>query len=317
MKKIIIAAMIMSMGTILLFPVLAQEQVSKKVGITWYGDKSEMSLRVMKGYTERLKEKGAPIDNECKFNLPDEATTVELYNKFMKEKDAVIICRSVGAKFLKKFPPSIPAFFGAANDPVALGAMTDSSKPELFTGVTYAIPAIDQLKIFVRIFPKAKNIAFIFDPKHPSGPIELEQTRSACKELGLTLVEAPASTVPDMLKSVKEIVSTVDFLVIGNQANVMDNAEKLKLIIGKTPLLSYAERPIKSKAALCGMVADDIKLGRILADMVISVLIDGKKIGEVPVATDPAPRFVVNMSMVKELGVVIPEEIMAEAEKVE
>ena len=109
----------------------------------------------------------------------------------------------------------------------------------------------------------------------------------------------------------------VDIIIIGDQALIIHNASVVAEAAGKTPVVSYPEEPIKAKHALCGFVPSDEKLGRILADSLISVILEGKKVSEVPVKTDPEPRLVVNMQVMRKLGVTIPDDLMKNAEKIE
>lgn len=58
--------------------------------------------------------------------------------------------------------------------------------------------------------------------------------------------------------------------------------------------------------ALAGMSANDIsRLGRMLGESVIDVLIKGKAIRDVPVKTDPIPRIYVNIDTADRMGLQI------------
>ena len=69
--------------------------------------------------------------------------------------------------------------------------------------------------------------------------------------------------------------------------------------------------------ALCGVVADDVKLGGMLAESVVDVLVKGKAIKDVPVKTDPKPRLVINIATAKRLGLEISFEILETAKIIE
>jgi putative ABC transport system substrate-binding protein len=62
------------------------------------------------------------------------------------------------------------------------------------------------------------------------------------------------------------------------------------------------------------VAADDIKLGEFLAESVVDVVIRRKPISQVPVRMDLTPRISINQSMMKDLGLKFPEEIMKDAE---
>ncbi len=80
-------------------------------------------------------------------------------------------------------------------------------------------------------------------------------------------------------------------------------------------MFSFAEAPVRS-AAVAGMAADDLKLGVLLAESVVDVLITGKPISQVPVKMDPDPKICINESMMKGLGLKFPDAILKKAELV-
>jgi putative ABC transport system substrate-binding protein len=68
---------------------------------------------------------------------------------------------------------------------------------------------------------------------------------------------------------------------------------------------------------LGGFVAEDQKLGRMLAESLVDVVIKGKKIGAVPVKVDPKPMFYVNAKTAQKIGVEVPFQILQAATVVE
>ncbi len=57
-----------------------------------------------------------------------------------------------------------------------------------------------------------------------------------------------------------------------------------------------------------------MKLGEFLAESSVDVVIGGKPISQVPVKMDLDPRISINQSMMKNLGLKFPEDIMKDAE---
>jgi len=95
---------------------------------------------------------------------------------------------------------------------------------------------------------------------------------------------------------------------------VMDSVTSLLPItnVTKTPMFSYADKPVKS-GAVAGIAADDIKLGAMLAESVVDVMVRDKPIAQVPVKLDPQPKLTVNDGMMRSLGFNFPEAILKEA----
>ena len=75
---------------------------------------------------------------------------------------------------------------------------------------------------------------------------------------------------------------------------------------------SYSSKPVKAWA-LGGFVADDKKLGCMLAESVVAVLKNGKTIKEVAVKVDPEPKFYINAKTAEALKIDIPFTILETA----
>jgi putative tryptophan/tyrosine transport system substrate-binding protein len=303
-------------GLVLLSGMVRAE--TQKVGVMW-SENSGMAERVLEGFLEFIKDKAPDVDIEIKKNLPDLDTVAIVYEKFQKEKDAVVFLRSSGVKYLIKHPPTKPTFIGACTNPVSLGLLKSLDKPTgNITGVTYYIPIKSQLKVLKLIFPKLKRIGHLLEDGHPSSDIEKKETMDACSKFHFEYSNAKCANTDDLKIAVADLLEKKpDCIIIGNQNLLMDNASTIAEYLGDIPLISYAENPIISKAALLGLVPDDHKLGKMLANRLVLVLQSGRKTTELPIATDPNPRLTINMPLAKKLGLTIPSSLLSHAKKIE
>jgi putative ABC transport system substrate-binding protein len=108
----------------------------------------------------------------------------------------------------------------------------------------------------------------------------------------------------------------VSVIIIGTQAMVFDNTGKIIDAAGKTPVFAYSEKPIKN-GALGGYVADDEKLGRMIAEQVIEVLVKKKPMKDVPFRFDTEPVFYLNGKTYTRLGLEIPAGVLGAAKIVQ
>lgn len=291
-------------------PVAAE---GKKIGVLWF-EKSGMARRVLAGFMEEFKNKAPDVDIELKINLKDESAAAEVYNEFQGSKDAILFLRSSGATFMKQNPTKIPAFIGAANDPVILGVITDNNKPENnITGVSYYVKADKKMEIFKQVFPQIKSVGLIVEGKHPSAAVDEAETKAACEAMGIGFEIARVADKGEVLKTAKEMAEKVNLIILGNQTLVSDNSKDVASVIGSTPLVSYMEKPVESGDAVCALAADDEKLGKMLAESVFEVLVNGKKVEEVPVKFDPEPQFLLSEKAVAKWNVQVPENLKKSA----
>ncbi|MGC9325312.1 MAG: ABC transporter substrate-binding protein [Desulfomonilia bacterium] len=277
--------------------------------MTWY-TKSGMVDAVLQGFNEKIKALAPDLDIEYQGALPSEDEFGAVVQRFNTEKDGMLVLRSHGATWLKKHPPSIPAFIGACSNPQELGVVMNLNEPEgNITGVTYYLDHYTQIKVFQAMVPNMKKILLLVENGHPSSPLDQKGTRDACTKLGIAYQDVVCSSVDDLLAAVGQNTSIVNAFIIGNQVLIMDNTKQIVESAGKTPVLAYSSKPVKD-GALGGFVADNIKLGQMLAESVVDVLINGKSVREVPVKFDPEPQFYINGRTVVDLGIEVPANIL-------
>ncbi len=96
---------------------------------------------------------------------------------------------------------------------------------------------------------------------------------------------------------------------------MMDNTVSLVAVANssKTPLFSFAEGRAKL-GAVAELAADDEKLGAMLAESVVDVVVNKKPISKVPVKMDPDPKIIVNQSIMQLMGLKFPDAILQKAE---
>ncbi|MFH1768800.1 MAG: ABC transporter substrate binding protein [Candidatus Omnitrophota bacterium] len=286
-----------------------------KIGFGWVG-KASMPERVTKGFLKGIDDLGADIEIEYRRELMSMSDLGDIVSRWQMEKKAMVILRSNAAEWLAKNPPKIPTFIGACNHPGQLGVVNNLNAPEgNVTGVTYFISVEKQFDLFQRIIPQIKSVLLLLEKGHPSSDIDKEETKDVCSKRGISYNDRLCSSKDEAVEVVKFYRDDVSLIIIGSQALNLDNAENIVKAAGATPVVSYSSRPVKV-GALCGLVASDDKLGHMLAQSLVDVVIKGKIIKDVPVKFDPAPKVSINIETANRLGIKIPYDILKEAEVV-
>jgi putative ABC transport system substrate-binding protein len=287
-----------------------------EIGIAWAG-KSGMAKRVAKGFEEGVKELNLDVKIEFHEELDSVDELAAVVSRWEKEKQGMVLLRSNAAKWLAKNPPTIPTFIGGCNHPSQLGAVKNLQAPEgNITGVTYYLPVATQFEVFQEIIPDLKSVLLLLEKGHPSSLIDQEGTQAVCRKLGIRYNEKFSETREETIAAVKQYRGRVSAIIIGNQALIFDDAQNIVAAADETPVLSYSYKPVKV-GALGGFVADDTKLGYMLALSVADVLTKGKTIKTVPVKVDPDPKFYVNANTALRLQIEIPFHIIETATVIE
>ncbi len=94
--------------------------IAKNIGVMWVG-KSGMTRSVIEGFKEEISKIAPNINIEYQKELENMAIAEKVFNRFNKEKDAIVFLRSSGAKFLGKQKLAVPGFIGGCNHPAEFG----------------------------------------------------------------------------------------------------------------------------------------------------------------------------------------------------
>lgn len=284
--------------------VASAESEMIEVGVAWQGQAS-MPARVLVGIQKALSEGAPQIQLDIRSELKDESALAAVVTEFENSKDAMVILRSSGAVLLSQRQLKIPTFVGAINNPKELGVATSLKKPQAnVTGVTYYIPAQLKLETFQQVYPPMREHLLLVEKNHPSSSIDAKETAAVAPTLGLIGRSIYCRSLEEALMEVQEADRDV-VIILGSQALLIDNTAAIVEAAGNRPVFSYSEKPVES-GALAGLVADDEKLGSMLAMMIIEVLVNEKPIADMPIQTDPEPRLRLNPKAIEQFKERIP-----------
>lgn len=294
-------------------------EAAAKLGVVWSG-KSGMTKRVVAGMEEGLKELAPDIEIEWQKELADMDALGTVVERYQKEKDGMVVLRSSGAKYLIKNAPTIPAFIGGCSSPVGLGVVQNMDQPEgNITGVTYTLSAATQFETFMAIVPEIESVMLLLEEGHPGSTIDQQQTKVFCEGAGIqysdSFIKPGASdeeTAQAVTAAVQGVQGKVSAIIIGSQALVMDSTALIVSEAGNTPVFSYSQKPVKD-GAVCGLAADDHKLGRLLAESIADALVNGKSIASIPIKVDNKPQLYINVKTAEQIALEIPFDILSVA----
>ncbi len=287
-----------------------------EIGLVWVG-KSGMAKRVVKGFEAGMAELAPQVRIEYRKELASIDALAQVVKKWEGQKSGIVLLRSNGAKWLAGNPLAVPTFIGGCNNPKQLGVVQNFESPEKnITGVTYFLPMDTQFDIFQEILPEMKSVLLLLGRGNPSADVDREGTKKVCRNLALSYKDVECLVINDALKAVRAVDNSQTTVVIGNQSLLFDRADEIVAAAGDIPVVSYSDRAVKL-GALGGFVADDDKLGHMLAQSVVDVLIKGKSIRTIPLKTDPDPRFFVNLKTAEKLGIELPYSVLSAATIIE
>jgi putative ABC transport system substrate-binding protein len=220
----------------------------------------------------------------------------------------------------KKASGTIPIVFAGASDPVGTGIVSSLARPGgNITGLSLMAPDLDgkRLELLKEAFPKVARVAFLWNPSGARGNLPLTDMEAAAKALGLKLLSLEVRSLDDFegafARAKKEraqaLITTTGGRINTQRRRVLDFAAKNRL----PAIYHYSE--FVEAGGLMSYGPDNTDICRRAADFVDKIL-KGAKPADLPVQQATKFEFVVNLNAAKQIGLTIPPNALARADKV-
>ena len=198
-----------------------------------------------------------------------------------------------------------PVVFAAVSDPVGAGLVASLEEPG--SNVTGSSDNLDTNSVMNLIFaqnPDAKKIGLLYDVGQDSSTAAIEHAKAYLDDKGIEYVERTATTAEEVALAAQALVSDgVDAVFTLTDNTIM----KAELAIYETfadagiPHYTGADS-FALNGAFLGYGVDYANLGRETADMIASILTEGKDPATTPVITFDNGTATVNTEICEKLG---------------
>ena len=198
-----------------------------------------------------------------------------------------------------------PVVFAAVSDPVGAGLVASLEEPG--SNVTGSSDNLDTNSVMNLIFaqnPDAKKIGILYDVGQDSSTAAIEHAKAYLDDKGVEYVERTATTAEEVALAAQALVSDgVDAVFTPTDNTIM----KAELAIYETfadagiPHYTGADS-FALNGAFLGYGVDYANLGRETADMIASILTEGKDPAATPVITFDNGTATVNTEICEKLG---------------
>ncbi|MGH7765913.1 MAG: ABC transporter substrate-binding protein [Candidatus Binatia bacterium] len=317
----------LTLGVLLLalsFPAAAQQPAGiPRIGILAPLSVSSFSGR-LEAFRQRLRQlgyvEGKNIVIEYRYAEGKPERLPDLAAELVRLKVDVIVTAGPGSLAAKKASATIPIVFGAATDPVGAGLVSSLARPGgNITGLSNIAQDLGgkRLELLKEAFPKVARVAFLRQPGSTRGDQALTKMEAVAKALRLKLLSLEVRSHDDFdsafARAKKEraqaLITSTGILINTQQHQVVDFAAKNRL-----PAM-YANSEWVEAGGLMSYAPNYTDLFRRAADFVDKIL-KGSKPADLPVQQATKFEFLVNMNAAKEIGVTIPPNVLARADKV-
>jgi putative ABC transport system substrate-binding protein len=312
-----ITALLLALG----FP--AQAQQSKQTfRIGWLSPRLRMEVREQT-FRQALRDlgyiEGQNIIFEWRFAEEKPERLPALAAELVKIKVDVIVTYTTPAiRAAKRATKTIPIVMANVGDPIAAGFVESLAQPKgNITGLTNLSPALGgkRLELLKEVVSKLSNVAVFWNPDaHAPALNELE---NAARSLRVELRLHEVRVINDIDAAFEfAIKARVDGLITLPQSLLVDQRFKVASSALKNRLPAiYPNREI---ALASGLMAygPDINYNYSRAAVYVDKIFKGAKPADLPVEQPTKFEFVINLKTAKQIGLALPPNVLARADRV-
>ena len=224
--------------------------------------------------------------------------------------DMIIAIATPAAKaaFAATDDTEIPVIFCAVSDPIAAGLVESIEAPGyICTGTSDVLDLEAQVAIIKAMQPDVKSIGILYTSSEDNSITNLKNFKSVCDKENIEVVATAVQGASDIPSAAEELASKVDCInnftdnnVVNNLSVVLSAADKYGI-----PVYGSEEEQVVS-GCLASVSIDYVALGKVTGEMAVEVL-NGADASAMPVKTITEATPIINSSVLKKLGLSIPE----------
>jgi len=320
----------LALGAMLLalsFPAEAQQAKVHRIGLLRPDRPRDASQVLYDVFYQRLRElgwtEGKNIAFEYRWAEGRPERLPELAAELVRIKVDIIVASGVQAALAaKNTTKTIPiVMMGVGIDPVEAGLVESLARPGgNITGFTLlgVETGGKRLEFFKEAIPKVKRVVILYDPANPGNLLEVKEVLPvAARALGLTIQPREVRGTDDFERVFAALSKDRPEGLFVAGGHLMNSDEKR--IVGfalKSRLPStYNRREAVDAGGLMAYSVDRVDHYR-RAAIYVDKILKGTKPPDLPVERPTKFEFVINLKTAKQIGVTVPPNVLARADKV-
>ena len=221
---------------------------------------------------------------------------------------------------VKKVSATIPIVLVGVSDPVASGIVASLSRPGgNITGLTLLAPELSgkRLELLKEAVPNVTRVAFLWNSANPAQAPQWREAQAAAQALGLRLQSLEVRSSNDfdsafeaaLRERARALIASPEPLINTYLKRIVEFAAKNRL-----PAM-YAGPEVVDAGGLMSYAPDYTYQYRRAATYVDKIL-KGAKPADLPVEQPKKFEFIINLKAAKQIGLTIPPNVLARADKV-
>lgn len=234
--------------------------------------------------------------------------------------DVIVTAGTGGALPVKKATNTIPIVFTIVSDPIGAGLVASLARPGgNLTGLSSFSQDLSgkRLELLKEAIPNPSRVAVLYDPNDPSKVAEFKEIEVAARSLGVQL-QALEVRGPGEFESAFKAATRVKaaaLLVLPTTVTVTHRKPIAELATKSRLPTMWAESGLMDAGGLMSYGPSYADLYRRAATYVDKIL-KGAKPADLPVEQPMKFEFVINLKTAKQIGLTIPPNVLARADRV-
>jgi putative ABC transport system substrate-binding protein len=282
----------------------------------------------LKGFRDGLKEAGYIEGKNLNLEIPVKKTYDDLRSvaeRYKEQKvDAIVTLGGTATGIAKEATREIPIVFLFAGDPIGSGLLKSLAHPETnLTGLTSDTDvefASKRIEVFRESVPTLQRVVLLYNARgeNSAHDMRLALIQKVAPTLGLKLTEKPIKSpnnVEQALSSFSKDTTDGLFVICSSIFENVFQTMASKTIQKRLALSGCSAQHVIEYGALVAYDTDRYRLGHRGAWYVDRIL-KGTNPQNLPVEAPSKFELVINLKTAKQIGVTIPQKLLARADKV-
>ena len=235
--------------------------------------------------------------------------------------DVLVLTAMTAIRAAKQATKTIPIVMMTTQDPVATGLIDSLARPGgNITGVTTLSRELSgkRLEILKEVVPDLSRVGVLWNGNSPGSVTGLQEYETASRALKIQLqsleVRAPKPDLEGAFKAAvkgraRALIAISQSLMIGVQKPIADLAIKNRL-----PLVAEGDNYVDSGSLMSYSASDTDRYKRVA--YYVDRILKGAKPADLPVEQPTKFEFVVNLKTAKQIGLMIPPNVLVRADRV-
>jgi putative ABC transport system substrate-binding protein len=241
---------------------------------------------------------------------------------FVRRQVAVIVTigGNASAQAAKAATATMPIVFLVGSDPIRSGLVTSLHRPGgNITGVDALLEELEpkRLELLRELRPNATRIAILVNPNYPDAERQVNDLQAAARSAGQEIDVLKASTIRDIDAAFARLAQMrPDALLIVTDAFFFTRAQQFVVLAARYAIPTlFSRREFAAAGGLMSYGTNADEYYRV-AGVYAGRILKGEKPGDLPIQLPTKFELVINLTMVKALGIDVPATLLARADEV-